>query len=920
MFTIDIFISYAHIDDESLLDGEKGWITTFHTALERRLSQIVGERLNIWRDVQRLEGTDMFAEKIVGEFPKTAMMISIITPRYVKSEWCIKEVDEFVRVANTNVGFQIGDKIRILKVIKTPVPLDQHPVAIRDVLGYEFFKVNPTNKRLYELKPVGNASDAYFEILDDLAYELKNILEKIRVAEKAGTVNQPAPATISVVTPPSPKPEAMTDADRLEILKEYADLFEAFYADRKISENERRQLDRKKDKYALSQEETQAIEVRIMDEAATADALQEKQIEAERLKTLEVETHRMRLEEQKRLEAERKAVEEAENTRRVLAEKEAAEKLALEKAEAERKAAEEAENTRRVLETRRVLAEKEAAEKLALEKAEAERKAAEEAEQTRRILETRRVLAEKEAAEKLAMEKAEAERKAAEEAENTRRVLETRRVLAEKEAAEKLALEKAEAERKAAEEAEQTQRVLETRRVSNDKADNPNRKRIIYYAAAAVLVVIVGIWGIFSLGTDNAWEQATQENTLEAYQNYLQSGGKKTTQATDSIARFNLHLLFTNALQKQNLQTWQQLDTVLQRTLANSPAWINFYKEKTAYSIDSLQQAGVYNTAQNANDLNAYLSKYPNGFFTTQAKEKIEYWGNAELRHADSIAWLAALKANTLEAFEKYKTANPKGVNFDEANTKIANIKAEAQRQAQAAKDIINRIAANMVQISGGTFQMGSSASEVGRGSNELQHSVTLSSFYMGKYEVTQAEYKAIMGKNPSRFKGDNLPVETVSWNDAQAFIKTLNKLTGKKYRLPTEAEWEYACRAGTSTPFNTGNNLSTNQANYDGNNPYNGNAKGTYRQKTTSVGSFSPNAWGLYDMHGNVWEWCQDWYADYSSGSQTNPKGPNSGSDRVLRGGSWNDSAAYCRSAYRRDFNPGYRYDSIGFRLALSL
>ncbi|MDR0895222.1 MAG: SUMF1/EgtB/PvdO family nonheme iron enzyme [Prevotellaceae bacterium] len=225
-----------------------------------------------------------------------------------------------------------------------------------------------------------------------------------------------------------------------------------------------------------------------------------------------------------------------------------------------------------------------------------------------------------------------------------------------------------------------------------------------------------------------------------------------------------------------------------------------------------------------------------------------------------------------------------------------------------------------MVFVQGGTFTMGSSKWELKRGSDEVQHQVTLSSFYIGKYEVTQGQWKAVMGDNPSYFKkGDDYPVEYVSWNDIQTFLQKLNAATGKRYRLPTEAEWEYACRAGSTTPFNTGNNLTTSQANYDGNYPYNGNAEGTYLERTQPVGSYSPNAWGLYDMHGNVWEWCSDWYGSYSTSAQTNPTGPSSGSFRVLRGGSWLNDAEYCRSANRSAVDPGDRNYIIGFRVVAS-
>jgi formylglycine-generating enzyme required for sulfatase activity len=240
-----------------------------------------------------------------------------------------------------------------------------------------------------------------------------------------------------------------------------------------------------------------------------------------------------------------------------------------------------------------------------------------------------------------------------------------------------------------------------------------------------------------------------------------------------------------------------------------------------------------------------------------------------------------------------------------------------------------------MVRIEGGTFTMGSPSNEPERHDGEVQHQVTLSAFYMGKYQVTQAEYEAVMATNPSNFKGSNLPVETVSWYDAVGFCNRLSQREGltpaytingtniscnwnaNGYRLPTEAEWEYACRAGTITPFSTGNNITTDQANYYGFGPYNNNATGIYRQTTTAVGSFASNPWGLYDMHGNVYEWCWDWFEyNYSSEAQNNPRGPVSGVYRVIRGGGWGSSGRYLRSAYRIDGHPSGRNVSFGFRL----
>jgi formylglycine-generating enzyme required for sulfatase activity len=194
----------------------------------------------------------------------------------------------------------------------------------------------------------------------------------------------------------------------------------------------------------------------------------------------------------------------------------------------------------------------------------------------------------------------------------------------------------------------------------------------------------------------------------------------------------------------------------------------------------------------------------------------------------------------------------------------------------------------------------------------------------LGKYQVTQEEWAAVMRENPSRFKGDDrLPVENVSWNDCQEFIKRLNgRKDGYVYRLPSEAEWEYACRAGTTTPFSFGETLTTAQANYDGNYPYGGGPKGEYRKKTTRVGSFPPNAWGLHDMHGNVWEWCQDgWYENYD-GAPTDGRVREQDSDnvRVVRGGSWLDYAGGCRSALRNRGAPDYRDGFVGVRLAVRL
>lgn len=223
-----------------------------------------------------------------------------------------------------------------------------------------------------------------------------------------------------------------------------------------------------------------------------------------------------------------------------------------------------------------------------------------------------------------------------------------------------------------------------------------------------------------------------------------------------------------------------------------------------------------------------------------------------------------------------------------------------------------NGVSFQMVEVRGGTFQMGATSVQGSDAENVEKpvHSVKLSSYYIGKTEVTQALWKAVMGSNPSYFKGDNLPVETVSWEDCQDFIARLNDLTGKRFRLPTEAEWEYAARGGSmsrGTKYSGANSL-------DNCGWYSDNSGG----KTHPVATKQANELGIYDMSGNVWEWCSDWYGSYCSNSQTNPTGPSSGSYRVLRGGSWR-SGAGCRTSSRDYYAPGNRSYSIGLRLALS-
>ena len=224
----------------------------------------------------------------------------------------------------------------------------------------------------------------------------------------------------------------------------------------------------------------------------------------------------------------------------------------------------------------------------------------------------------------------------------------------------------------------------------------------------------------------------------------------------------------------------------------------------------------------------------------------------------------------------------------------------------------VNGITFNMIKVDGGTFTMGATPEQENPHQfEEPTHQVTLSSYYIGETEVTQELWKAVMGNNPSNFKGDNLPVENVSWEDSQTFIGKLNDLTGKRFRLPTEAEWEYAARGGkrsNHTQYSGSSNID-DVAWYSGNSG----------SKTHPVKTKKPNEFGLYDMSGNVNEWCQDWYGSYSSNAQTNPTGPGSGAYRVFRGGTWSIFGWFCRSSFRGNSSPGYRGYGLGFRLALS-
>ena len=243
-------------------------------------------------------------------------------------------------------------------------------------------------------------------------------------------------------------------------------------------------------------------------------------------------------------------------------------------------------------------------------------------------------------------------------------------------------------------------------------------------------------------------------------------------------------------------------------------------------------------------------------------------------------------------------------------------------------EELGEKVALDMILISGGSFLMGSSKEQGSGDLEKPQHKVDISSFAMGRYPVTQAQWKIVasmpqiehsLKSNPSDFKGNKRPVEQVSWQDAIEFCQRLSQHTGRIYRLPIEAGWEYACRAGTTTPFHFGEMISTDLANYDGSETYGEESKSEYRRETTDVGSFPPNAYGLHDMHGNVMEWCADhWHYNYEGAPFYGQAWLDGGDSyqRVVRGGSWNYYPAGCRSAARNYASPADRDNRIGFRV----
>jgi len=277
------------------------------------------------------------------------------------------------------------------------------------------------------------------------------------------------------------------------------------------------------------------------------------------------------------------------------------------------------------------------------------------------------------------------------------------------------------------------------------------------------------------------------------------------------------------------------------------------------------------------------------------------------------------------EMREQYTFGNGNRVNTVATYGRFRRFDVSANEELSSPLGIVTDewTAMTLVEIPAGRFTMGSAASEPGRNDDEALHDVELThAFFLGRNEVTQQEWKTVMGSAPSHFSscGPKCPVENVNFFEAQQFLARLNNRSKtRRYRLPTEAEWEYACRARTTGPFSTGDNLTTAEANYNGTQPYGAFPAGEFRQKTTASGAFPLNPWGLADMHGNVWEWTADWYGPYGESRtvNTDPRGPAAGEKRVIRGGSWFFDANSARCGLRYTHAPADRGFSLGFRVA---
>jgi formylglycine-generating enzyme required for sulfatase activity len=434
---------------------------------------------------------------------------------------------------------------------------------------------------------------------------------------------------------------------------------------------------------------------------------------------------------------------------------------------------------------------------------------------------------------------------------------------------------------------------------------------------------------------DSSFRQAEMVNTEQAYTVYLKSypSGVHAAEAKSRIESIKAGTPVKPTPASPAPSSTQQAPQVATReTPPPPPAAAPGAKSTDASRDDNLafQQAEMVNTKQS---YTTYLKNYPSGLHSADAKAKIDAISGEETKTAsaqaeenarkDDQAFQLAENTRTAEAYKTYLIAFPSGRHAPDAKTRIDAIEKRASLDDQV-RVILNTLSMKMLAIPGGAFIMGS---DKGNADEKPAHTVNIAPFQMGETEVTQSQYQGIMSGNPSFFKGgSNNPVDRTTWFDAITFCNRLsekakldpcyNLASGEcdysksGFRLPTEAEWEYACRAETGGDY------------YTGDGPANLGRAGWYQDnsgdKTHSVGQKAPNAWKLFDTHGNVWEWTNDWYGKdfYGSSSKQNPTGPASGSEKVIRGGSWVDNATSCKAAKRRSFNPKKNYSDIGFRV----
>ncbi len=435
---------------------------------------------------------------------------------------------------------------------------------------------------------------------------------------------------------------------------------------------------------------------------------------------------------------------------------------------------------------------------------------------------------------------------------------------------------------------------------------------------------------------EQAWQKASKQDSKAAYQAYLK-GNTLKQHADEAQQRIVAYA------QEIDVKAWQS--ACEQNSKAAYQAYLNgnTLKKHSEEAQKRLEDEEAWQWTCQKDSLAAYQT-YLNGKTLKKHLEKAKACLQALEKNKQTQRSREAerkKKAAQQEQAER-KTTTDKFFQFEVVTIRLESrflgfgqkiIKNTKRHQAQyQTEDLGNGVMLEMVSIPGGTFMMGSPKTEENRRKSEgPQHKVTVKPFLMGKYPITQAQWNAVMGKNPSHYKGDNRPVENVSWHDCVEFCKRLFDKTGKAYRLPSESEWEYACRAGTTTPFYFGKTITTDLANYNGRSTYASGPSGVYRGETTDVGSFPPNAFGLYDMHGNVWEWCADLWHDNYDGAPTDgsawlenksEKGTleylincNKTVSRLLRGGSFLFDPYYCRAANRLWLSSGNHGWNRGFR-----